>query len=89
MFQAKGKQAEMGKAFNCLRTSKEFSVAGSRPARGRDVGEEGKDYSGPKTKTGNLDFIHFLLHLPTAASASSAEEADVEWFYEDLQDLLN
>ena len=30
-----------------------------------------------------------LLHLPTTASASSAEEADVEWLYEDLQELLN
>ena len=64
MFQAKGKQAEMGKAFNGLRTSKEFSVAGSRPARGRDVGEEGKDYSGPKTKTGNLDFLSACSRNP-------------------------
>ena len=57
MFQAKGKQEETGKAFICLRTSKEISVAVSRPATGRDIGEEGKDYSGAKTMTGNLDFI--------------------------------
>ena len=47
----------MGKALTCLRTSKEISVAGSRPARGRVVGEEGKDYSGPYTTIRNLDFI--------------------------------
>ena len=58
MFQAKGKQEEMGKAFTCLRTSKDISVAGSRPARGRDVEEEGKDYSGPKTVTGNRFYLH-------------------------------
>ena len=47
-----------GKGFHLLRTSKDISVAGSRPARGRDVGEEGKDYSGPKTVTGDRFYLH-------------------------------
>ena len=39
-----------------------------------------------------LDFSlqsHFaIINDPTYAPTSNAEEAEVEWFYEDLQDLL-
>ena len=39
-----------------------------------------------------LDFSlqsHFaVINDPTYAPTSNAEEAEVEWFYEDLQDLL-
>ena len=28
------------------------------------------------------------VYAPTSAEAEVAEEAEVEWFYEDLQDLL-
>ena len=38
-----------------------------------------------RTRLSDFTSLHFTsLHAPT----SNAEEAEVEWFYEDLQDLL-
>ena len=35
-----------------------------------------------------MPYIYIYTHTQVYAPTSNAEEAEVEWFYEDLQDLL-
>ena len=51
-------------------------------------------YLGSSSKNNTMISVHFqgkpfnITIIQVYASTSNAEEAEVEWFYEDLQDLL-